>query len=79
MVYSGMNRYEKGKIYIITDVAYTKFYYGSTTETLRKRLERHRGYYSRYLRGKHHYMTSFKLFNDFGIQNCKIELVEISL
>ena len=42
MVGSGMNRYENGKIYKITDFGFNKMYIGSTTESLKKRLERHR-------------------------------------
>ena len=71
-----MNRYENGKIYFITDIAYTKYYYGSTTEPLKKRLERHRRYYEQYLNSTYHFTSSFYLFNEFGIDNCKIELVE---
>ena len=38
----GMNRYENGKIYKITDIGYNKAYVGSTCESLSKRIERHR-------------------------------------
>ena len=34
-----MNRYENGKIYMITDIAMTKNYIGSTTESLKKGLK----------------------------------------
>ena len=34
-----MNRYENGKIYMITDIAMTKKYIGSTTESLKKLLK----------------------------------------
>ena len=33
-----MNRYENGKIYMITDIAMTKKYIGSTTESLNKKV-----------------------------------------
>ena len=71
-----MNRYEHGKIYIITDNDYTKTYYGSTTEPLSKRMERHRSDYRKYLNNERHFMSSFTLFDEFGMENCKIELVE---
>ena len=71
-----MNRYEHGKIYRITDNAYTKFYYGSTCESLSQRMTRHRGKYTTYLNGKCTKTNSFDLFTEFGIENCKIELVE---
>ena len=34
-----MNRYEDGKIYMITDIAMTKKYIGSATESLKKGLK----------------------------------------
>ena len=71
-----MNRYEKAQIYFITDIAYTTFYYGSTIEPLKKRMERHRQKYHRYKEGKYHFITSFLLFDEFGIDNCKIAWVE---
>ena len=37
MVNIGMNRYENGKIYKITDVGYNKCYIGSTCESLSKK------------------------------------------
>ena len=72
MVYSGMNRYEKGQIYKIVDVGQNKMYIGSTTEPLSKRMERHRSDYKQYLKNKQHFMSSFALFYEFGIDNCKI-------
>ena len=72
-----MNRYDNGKIYRITDNAYTKFYSGSASESLSQRMTRHRGKYTTYLKGGCTKTTSFELFNEFGIGNCKIELVEI--
>ena len=72
-----MNRYENGKIYRITDNAYTKFYSGSACERLSQRMTRHRGKYTTYLKGGCTKTTSFELFNEFGIGNCKIEVVEI--
>ena len=72
MVYIGMNRYEKGQIYKIVDIGQTKMYIGSTTEPLSKRMERHRSDYKQYLMNEKHYMSSFSLFDEFGIDNCKI-------
>jgi hypothetical protein len=72
-----MNKYEKGKIYRIVDNAYTKFYYGSTVNELSKRMAHHRCGYQLYKNGKFNYTTSYNLFDDFGVENCKIELVEL--
>ena len=76
--YMENNKYEKGKIYLITDVAYTKCYYGSTCEELSKRFWRHKGVYKTFLDGKcSHKHSICQLFDEFGVENCKIELVEL--
>ena len=36
------NKYQKGKIYMITDVAYQERYYGSTIEPPTKRMIHHK-------------------------------------
>ena len=77
MVNIGMNRYENGKIYKITDVGYNKCYIGSTCESLSKRMERHRKQYKEYIKGRmKKKTTAIDIFNEFGIENCKIELIE---
>ena len=67
-----MNRYEKGQIYKILDVGYNKCYIGSTCETLSRRFERHRSKYKRNVADT----RAVLLFDEFGIENCKIERVE---
>ena len=72
-----MNRCEKGKIYQIVDVGYNKCYIGSTCETLSRRMARHREHYKKHLEGncrKHE--RSMMLFDEFGLENCKIELIK---
>ena len=72
-----MNRYEKGKIYKITDVGYTECYIGSTCDKLlSQRFSRHKEQFKRYGLGKANWSYSFALFEKFGIGNCKIELIE---
>ena len=71
-----MNRYENGKIYKITDLGYTKCYIGSTCESLSQRMARHRAKYVRVLNGVKMDTSSTLLFNEFGSENCKIELIE---
>ena len=71
-----MNRYEHGKIYMITDIAMTKKYIGSTTESLKKRFERHRSKYPEYLQGGADNTRSYWLFDEFGVENCKILLIK---
>ena len=54
--------YAKGKIYKLTvdDLVY----YGSTVQTLSKRIGGHRSDYKSWKNGKQNYVTSFKLFED---------------
>jgi hypothetical protein len=68
--------YKNGKIYKITDIAYTKMYIGSTCQPLSKRLSKHKNDYKVWKDGKKGKVTSFDLFDEFGIENCKIELIE---
>ena len=67
-----MQRYEHGKIYKIVDVGLNKCYYGSTTEPLSKRMERHRRCYKQYLESGKVDTNSRILFSEYGIENCKI-------
>ena len=71
-----MPDYQKGKIYRIWDNAFTKCYIGSTVEPLSKRMTKHREKYNAYLRQTYPFTTSFALFDNFGFENCKIELLE---
>jgi len=68
--------YKNGKIYKITDIAYTKMYIGSTCQSLSKRLSKHKNDYKAWKDGKKGKVTSFDLFDEFGIEFCKIELIE---
>lgn len=70
------NRYKNGKIYKIVDVGYNMCYIGSTCEELCQRMARHRKEYRNYLKGGKYYITSFEIFDAYGIDNCKIERVE---
>ena len=70
------NKYVNSKIYQITDNAYTNCYIGSTYSTLAKRMSQHRDDYNRYIIGKIAQTCSYDIFDEFGVENCKIELVE---
>ena len=73
----GENKYQNGKIYKIVDVGYTKCYIGSTTETLSQRMARHRSKYNKeFTKGKGDQTRTHWLFDEFGVENCKIELIE---
>ena len=71
------NKYQKGKIYKITDVAYQECYFGSTIEPLTRRMIHHKHKYLHQTDGKETCIRSANaIFNKYGIENCKIELVE---
>ena len=69
--------YSKGKIYKIEPICEHEegeIYIGSTTKQyLSQRMVRHR---KDYLSRNHHRMTSFILFDKYGIDNCNIILLE---
>jgi len=68
--------YKNAKIYKITDIAYTKMYIGSTCQPLSKRFSNHKALFKLWKDGKKGKVTSYDLFDEFGIENCKIELIE---
>jgi hypothetical protein len=72
------NKYIRGAIYKIVDSGNNKAYYGSTINTLISRFENHKQSYKRWKAGKLKTKTSsFVIFDEFGLDNCKIELVEL--
>ena len=71
-----MNKYQNGKIYKIVDVGYTKCYVGSTCEKLSQRMARHRSAYEHFVKSGGKHTRSFGMFEEFGLDNCKIELIE---
>lgn len=73
------NKYERGKIYKIIANGSDECYIGSTTEkTLAKRMVGHRCVYKRWKTGKKVGKTSsINLFEKYGIENCKIVLIEL--
>ena len=72
-----MVNYSNGKVYKIWSVLGDKIYIGSTTkEYLSQRMDNHRRCYKLNKNGKGNNITSFILFDEYGISNCKIELLE---
>lgn len=69
-----MPDYSKAKIYKITSNG--EIYYGSTLQPLHKRHFDHKKSYYQYQRGERTFITSFTLFEKYGVDNCRIELVE---
>ena len=71
------NKYQKGKIYKIVDVGYNKCYVGFTCEELSQRMARHRCMFTQHsTKSKESYRSCNRLFEEFGVENCKIELIE---
>ena len=70
-------KYQNGKIYKVIDIGYNVCYYGSTCSSLSLRMALHRSSYKRFLKGTDHYRSIHSIFNQYGIENCKIELVKL--
>jgi hypothetical protein len=69
--------YSKSKIYKIWSPLGDKIYIGSTTkEYLSQRMTAHRSQYKRWKRGVYPLVMSYKLFEEYGLENCQIELIE---
>jgi len=64
-----MPDYSKGKIYKIIDNTNGNIYIGSSTQTLSRRLDGHRGHYKHYLNNTGRYCKSFDIIknNDYRI------------
>ena len=72
-----MVNYQNGKVYKIWSTAGDKIYIGSTTkEYLSQRMDKHRSSYKGWKNRKDKYMTSYILFDEYGLENCFIELLE---
>lgn len=72
-----MINYGNGKVYKIWSLNGDKIYIGSTTKDyLCERMSAHRRRYRCWVKDKQHYMSSFDLFEEYGLDNCQIELLE---
>jgi len=75
-----MVNYGKGKIYKIEPICEHdagEIYIGSTTKDyLSQRMDRHRSAYKQWLKGKGRKVMSYDLFINYGVENCKIVLLE---
>ena len=74
-----MPDYSKSKIYKIvvnTDEEYSPYIGSTTKEYLSQRFVSHRKDYKRYKDGKRDSVSSFILFDKYGIENCEIVLIE---
>ena len=74
--YKLMPNYELGKIYKIWDNEFKKCYIGSTIDKLSSRMGKHRSGYNHFLNDVGPNIRVYDLFQEFGVENCKIELLE---
>jgi phosphopantothenoylcysteine synthetase/decarboxylase len=70
--------YQNSKIYKIEQINGEGLcYVGSTTKQyLSQRLDMHRGKYKGWKNGTAKYVDSFQIFDDYGVENCQILLLE---
>lgn len=72
-----MVNYGNGKVYKIWSPVGDKIYIGSTTKDhLSQRMTAHRASYKAWKNGKGGYLSSFELFEEYGIVHCSIVLLE---
>ena len=71
------NKFQNAKIYKIVDIGYNTCYIGSTCEELSLRMARHKANFKSFLSGDTRVIVrAFDIFNEYGVENCKIELIE---
>jgi len=71
--------YQQAKIYCIkvnTDNEYLPYVGSSCKRLLSQRMNQHRDDYKKWKNGKYGFLSSFTLFEKYGVQNCYIELIE---
>jgi hypothetical protein len=66
--------YKNGKVYTIRSYKTDDIYIGSTTQTLTKRLSKHKGDFKSWKKGKRNYITSYELIK---YDDVYIELLEV--
>ena len=74
-----MVNYGNGKIYkiVANNGKDGDIYIGSTSKKyLSQRMDRHRCAYKEWKLGNFHFITAFELFDKYGVENCKIILIE---
>jgi len=70
------NKYHNGKIYKICSDLGDKKYIGSTCNKLWSRFNHHKTMYKHWKAGKHNYTSSYDVFEAYGVENCKIILID---
>ena len=70
------NKYINGKIYKIVAYETDDVYIGSTIKSLKTRYSDHKSDFKCWTNTKKRYCSSAKMFGKYGLDNCKIELIE---
>jgi len=72
-----MVNYQNTKIYKIESHIGPNIYIGSTTKKyLSQRMDEHRRGFKRWKEEKTNYTSSYKIFGEYGLENCRIILLE---
>jgi hypothetical protein len=73
------NRYNQGKIYKIKDFWNKKVYIGSTVRDLESQMTMHIRHFRNYVMKSaiSYFNPVFLVFEEFGFDNCEIELIEL--
>jgi hypothetical protein len=77
-----MSKYQSSKIYKIYSDVGDKVYIGCTTKKyLSQRMAKHKYDYTYYKKNREEtgfaFVTSYLMFDEYGVDNCKIELLEL--
>ena len=72
-----MVNYQTSQIYKIESTQGPKVYIGSTTKQyLSQRMDKHRSSYKQWKEGKVNKVMAYDLFDEYGVENCSIILIE---
>ena len=72
-----MRNYQKTKIYkIVSDLGNMVYVDSTAKEYLSQRLQQHRHDYKQWKNRKKNYLPVFEMFEKYGVENCKIILIE---
>jgi hypothetical protein len=72
-----MRNYQKTKIYkIVSDLGNMVYVDSTAKEYLSQRLQQHRHDYKQWKNSKKNYLPVFEMFEKYGVENCKIILIE---
>jgi hypothetical protein len=64
------------KVYSIVNQDKTLYYIGSTHRDLNWRFSVHKASFKQYINKKCGFCSIYNLFNEYGVDNCKVELLE---